>query len=1171
MKKHAKRMGVLFVEALALMLALIAGFLFYAHWKVSNGGLSVSIFKGRLASVLEERLSDGSDVELGNVVLSRVTDEEGTKGGPLRIIIDDIHVRNSEGASLLDLPSVSFRMSTSDILNGQMRPRYVEIREASLSVTRTEDGTFDFGFSRNGEGPRPMTNLLTERQGHLDAEELFEGALLSQTSLRFTDRMTGKKWSADNVQAEVWQVENGYAASLSAPFQVDGHEVDLEVEASIDDTTGEILIDTKTASAPVRDLLTLIAGEEISQLIKTDISGSVKTIAAYDGTVKKAVFDVTAGEGYLILNGEKTPMQGAMLKADFTPSDRTFHIDQFTYDFEALKGNWAGRVSLGAIGEDGRMTPESVEFDMTGSDLVIDVPGALPEALPLSSAAFAGDFNLVNRILSFDAINIDYFEQVFAGNLAIEMPEQGQSPGIAGAIKLDGAITPAQLLRGWPIPLADGARRWVDDNIKSGRISNIDFKIDLAPGAIKAGEPLANEALTLTFDFSNLTSTYVQKMTPLTALRGSGKLQGNRFDLSVTQGRLKDNVITGGRVLMPGFVPKGQDAVFSVSVEGQVPDILSVVNEEPLQYITKAGFTPEDFGGTGSFDFEIVRPMRSYVPQEDYRFKGTGQYTDISIDGLFRDYDLTEGNGTLSLNEKGMSLAGKALFEQAPANFTWSRTFDDDAIVSIEADGLVSARTADNFGVSVRQYLRGDVGYKFSLKKRNELFDPVNIALDLKEADVTLGDINWTKARGRDGQVDIVVTPPQENDENGTWDFSKILMTASDLELRANTSFSEEWQLLSADIDRLFIEKRADINGFIRREDDLLRAVVQGPYANLDVFIDGLMKGPGTGDEDSGDDGSGAAVPGAAELDMKVDRLDLKKGVSLAGFDARMHYNGDDLVDLSVSGDINVGGAFVARVAEDETLNIGRNLTVETDNLGAMTRGVFGITSINGGKAAYKATMLTNGPLAGTLSASDFRVKDAPLVARFLSAGSLTALGDLLNGEGIEFNSVTADLQVDEGVMSIVDARATGPAVGVSVKGDVDFVLNVFDLDGAFAPAYQVNSVLGQLPGLGELLISRQGEGIVAFSYNLRGPISDPTATVNTLSLFTPGIFRRIFEPLRTSRPTTAELLEQAVEAAEMSDQREFTTTAEQLRELEDTLDTFVPKLEELEEDSQIN
>jgi len=67
-------------------------------------------------------------------------------------------------------------------------------------------------------------------------------------------------------------------------------------------------------------------------------------------------------------------------------------------------------------------------------------------------------------------------------------------------------------------------------------------------------------------------------------------------------------------------------------------------------------------------------------------------------------------------------------------------------------------------------------------------------------------------------------------------------------------------------------------------------------------------------------------------------------------------------------------------------------------------------------------------------------------------------------------------------------------------------------MEGTLVPAYTINSFLGQVPVLGPLIVGREGEGIFALTYRVRGSANDPSVTVNPLSALAPGFLRRLFE-----------------------------------------------------------
>jgi hypothetical protein len=110
---------------------------------------------------------------------------------------------------------------------------------------------------------------------------------------------------------------------------------------------------------------------------------------------------------------------------------------------------------------------------------------------------------------------------------------------------------------------------------------------------------------------------------------------------------------------------------------------------------------------------------------------------------------------------------------------------------------------------------------------------------------------------------------------------------------------------------------------------------------------------------------------------------------------------------------------------------------------------------------------------------------------------------------------------LDKGRVRVSKARATGPSVGLTAQGSFGLGgAGDFNLSGAVAPAYGVNSILGRAPVIGDLFVNRKGEGLVAISYTIDGPVAEPRVTVNPLSALAPGVLRRMFETGRDDPPT---------------------------------------------------
>jgi hypothetical protein len=128
-------------------------------------------------------------------------------------------------------------------------------------------------------------------------------------------------------------------------------------------------------------------------------------------------------------------------------------------------------------------------------------------------------------------------------------------------------------------------------------------------------------------------------------------------------------------------------------------------------------------------------------------------------------------------------------------------------------------------------------------------------------------------------------------------------------------------------------------------------------------------------------------------------------------------------------------------------------------------------------------------------------------------ASSFAGIGGLLQGQ-VSIDKAEVPFSSKNGVISVHDARATGPAIGVTADGYIDRPKNLVAIKGALAPVLGIdfNQVLGAIPLVGDILVSKKGEGIFGVTYTMNGRADEPNVAVNPLSVLTPGIFRRIFE-----------------------------------------------------------
>ncbi|MGH7804386.1 MAG: AsmA-like C-terminal domain-containing protein, partial [Candidatus Binatia bacterium] len=258
---------------------------------------------------------------------------------------------------------------------------------------------------------------------------------------------------------------------------------------------------------------------------------------------------------------------------------------------------------------------------------------------------------------------------------------------------------------------------------------------------------------------------------------------------------------------------------------------------------------------------------------------------------------------------------------------------------------------------------------------------------------------------------------------------------------------------------------------------------------------------------------SGEKSPTSLERPFAV-RADLAtmtaaSGIEWRGVKAELSGDGDRLQRANATGTLAGGGATRITV---EPIASGRKLQFTSGDAGRVFQTLGLISKARGGRLSLAAVTDDRGPetkSTGTLEVSDLRVMEAPLLARILSVGSFEGIGEMFRGDGMTFRRARVPFQWTAKQIRLTDARAIG-AIGITGEGTIAMPNGELDLRGEVIPAYTLNSALGKVPFLGEL-ISGKGGGIFGISYRVRGTRKEPDVSVNPLSALAPSKLKEMF------------------------------------------------------------
>lgn len=1110
--------GLWILRGAALGGAVLSGVAILLFAMLGQDGISLGPFRQSIEFIIAEK-AGAKSVSVGQIHLLR----DGDDAAPFRIRVTDIVLDQGDGTGL-SVPGLSIRLDSQSLFRGQAMPRYIEVTGAELVVERGGDGLSMGGRAETGSSLD--FGQLTEKAHRAG----FEGAIFRNLSLRYRNRLTGGVFNVDGATATLRSREGVYAFRLFAPYAEQGGSLTLDLTAS--PAKGGVEAVLSMERVPADAILPLFIGERGGLELRAPVSGTLTAEGnPTDGFTSMGIA-LFVGEGELVVGERPTPVQSVTIDGVFDPRNLHLRIDRLDVDASGNKASMAGEFSLEA--NDGAV--ETVPFTVAARDVLLDPDNLFEAPLPLSEVRAVGRLDLIDHVVHLDHLTADYFgAQVHAEGDYFLPEEPEQSPGIRAEVAIDGAISPQEVLKGWPPAFGDGARDWIARSLPAGDIVDVIYTMDIPRGGLGEKIALTAEQLDLNFTAKNATVIYVPGMTPIRGLSAKGRLQGNRFDLEAEGGRVGKVRVRSGSVEMARLVPNGGMGIFTATVEGPVPDILNIINEPPLHLLQGSGFTAEQFSGPGQFTIEVQRPMRSFVPRADYRFSGHGTFTEVEARDLIGGVAFSQGDGRVTLTGASLEVEGRALAEDIPANFTFIRRFGGERIMSLFADAVLDARAADALGLPFRRFVDGAIDLSVAAQGRGGSFDRVQIKGDLTKAALSAEGGDVIKPAGADGELFVDI---DLDTAAGAPAIEALRLSAGGLDVAGNARFAKGQGLVDLEIPRLFIERYADLSLRLRREKERLVLNLDGDYLYLGSLVGELMSGK-----------KGPPLP-EISFDAHFNRVELKGGVTLEAVNLEGDRGATGTSRLDGDGTFSGGGDIALSLSSDAA-GLGRQLIVRTGQVGALLRGLFGITSVQGGDGELQATLLDNGELAGSFVAEGLTVQDAPTVARLLSVGSLDGLANVLNGEGLSFDELTGDVQVDDGVLRFVNVRLTGDALGLSANGDVDLNRREIAIHGAIAPAYQVNSFVGGIPGVGNLLVSRKGEGVFALAYSVDGPAAGPTITVNSLAALAPGVLRRIFEPVARNRPTTQEILDAADEAARDEEAERFLSTPELLQEHE--------------------
>lgn len=1114
---------LLILEIVAfLAFAVLAGAGILA-WRLSQGPINLEFIRPQVErSIADAR--GGQPVHIEKLALEWVRDR-----GRVEAVARGFTAMDKTNQVTFRADRAMIALDSGALLTLKVKPRQIRLENGTATVVRSAEGVWtlaDVVFAQEpAASDKPFDpirdinwpTLATPIRALISAGA-FEQVELVDFHLDVDDRKSHNTWSAAPV-AGVWKatkegvsfnldvtlanaiagepnririalVSDGKVERAAGRVSVDG--VDPVSVVKMFGYSGDAFTSGKPASAAFSVSATEKSGLQSTSLSLSDVTGSLR-VGESNIALKNLAFD-----------------------AAYDPATKHVDLKSLIIDSDWVSGSFTGELDASAImrGDDATPTP----FKLAGTGVTLDVRPVFETPWPIEKAAIEGSLALNQSKIIFrkvDAVtgklNATASGEVWLGDF-----NGKQEVGVKGQAVGTGEITPRQVLDFWPVHLGAGARDWVRDRITAGTATKALFNVDWQPGATAKGY-LPDEALSLEFHVIDASVIAVTDLPPITGVAGVGHLKGNSLTFDATSGALGAWQLGGAKVVLPRFAPGGAMMQVTTSGKGELGNLLRAIEKSQFAFGARYGLDVNQVAGNGAINLDLRMPMIEVIKPEDVLFSIKGDFSQVRMPDLMGDFGLANTAMTFDLSEKGVIAAGTGEFGPAPMTFEWK----EGAVVGGDGGALLVAKARatpdllNAFGLAARNIMQGEAAVELRASGpggRN--FDSITASLDLTKAQLDVAAVGWTKKLG---------APANGSFRYGSDDKGAVLtgnLRADGLEVTGEAQLDATGAIDGLTLERLFSKDAIDLRGSVsRRKDGGYRVALNGPYLDASPYMDGFLDMSGAGKASTTAVGGPGEAGPSYDIQLTVDKLRLRDNADVRNARVSMLLDDEGPKSGTITGDIDKGKAL--NVTLGTTSGV-RSVSVKADDAGFAARVLLKADYLIGGKLAFDGKFV-GGDGNALVTMSNVRLKDAPLVAQLFALASLQGLADVLSGEGVMFTEVNAPVKFVDGRVDLPGLRATGPAMGITARGWIAPGSGELSLDGVLAPSLVgANAVLGALPIIGDLFVSRQGEGMFAPTYSVRGTFARANISINPIAALTPGVLRRIFENPAEPPPTSA-------------------------------------------------
>jgi hypothetical protein len=677
---------------------------------------------------------------------------------------------------------------------------------------------------------------------------------------------------------------------------------------------------------------------------------------------------------------------------------------------------------------------------------------------------------------------------------------------------LDVHDTPIRTLaRLWPTHVAPPVRVWFVDHVPVGVIKHAhgagEFDAD-AIIAMRYERPPPDESLLIEGEILNASVVdVVPGMAPISGINGSLRVTGRTAAFTASAGGLdsapgRHITIEHGRFSVADNALRPTPALLDLEVAGNVEAVADLL---ALPAIAGKATIPLDAGlikgqvdGKVRISFEIGDNPRD----EMTTFWIDAVASNLSIERLIGKERLEAANLHVLADPDGLRVTGSGRLFGAPATLDVKRGFGEKGPAQAQLTFTFdeAARQRAGFGVA------GIVGPISAIVKTPLPAEDLNTRIDLDLTRTAFENPipGVSKAAGKPARASFLMVKRGEGIA-----LEQVNVDAGSVQAQGVIELSKEGGLRGARLAPVRLSPGDDMKLDISRTGDVLRVVARGSNFDARPMLGSLIR---TGaDKQIGSSGGGGkgAVDDIA-VDFKSPIVTGHGKQILSNVEFHLDSRGGKPRAVSLTGSFGREQLAVAM-----TRNAGGvpQIEISTNDAGSFLSFLDIYRKMENG-VLNASVQIGQNRADGSVKIHDFFVKGEPTIRQLMAQSGVSRTDNRgitrFDPDLVRVGRLQSEFNWSQGRLAVSDGVLSGPEIGLTFEGFIDFQRDRLDLAGSYVPAYALNNLLSNIPVLGVVIAGGQHEGIFALNYHVTGLLSAPVVSVNPLSAIAPGLMRKI-------------------------------------------------------------